>query len=302
MLTSTSIQNLFYLIVGIAFLLLSKVKSALSGYRTPKPFGTAEWMRSANYDITVVDEWLRHLSTYAPTRSVANKNVLELGPGSDIGTGLYLLSKQTSQYVGVDVNNLVSKAPNELYEALFSLISLRNASSIDSLRSELKWSQEGKSQRLRFVHRPEFDLSSCITAGSVDLIFSQAAFEHFDDFNRFATDLTAVAKPGAILIAEVDLQTHSRWIRDKDELNIYRYSDRIYNLLRCPGSPNRLRPFQYKSALQNEGWTDIRILPLTVLDNQRLSSVRGYLAKRFRDDENRMEQLSIVLCATRGAT
>lgn len=290
------------MIAGVAFLLLSKVKIALGGYRTPKPFKSADWTWSANYDITVVEEWLRHLSAYTQQSTVAEKNVLELGPGSDLGTGLYLLSKQASQYVAVDVNKLASKAPNELYEALFNLISPRNSACIDSLRSELKWTQEGKSQRLRFVYSPEFDLRSCIAVGSVDLIFSQAAFEHFDNFNQFAKDLTAVAKPGAILIAEIDLQTHSRWIRYKDELNIYRYSDKIYNLLRCPGSPNRLRPFQYRAALQNEGWTDIQIHPLTVLNNQRLLVVRNHLAKRFRDDENRMEQLSIVLCATRGAT
>ena len=99
------LSNFFYRLIGIAFLLLSKVKAYLRGYRAPKRFTTAEWTRSANYDITVVDNWLRHLATYAAATSVVNKSVLELGPGSDLGTGLYLLSKQVSQYVAVDINN-----------------------------------------------------------------------------------------------------------------------------------------------------------------------------------------------------
>jgi SAM-dependent methyltransferase len=289
--------NSFYRLAGIAFLLLSKVKAALRGYRAPKPFTTAEWARSANYDITVVDNWLRHLVTYAASTSVVNKNVLELGPGSDLGTGLYLLSKQVSQYVAVDINNLVQNAPCELYDALFDLIENRGDTNTDSLRQELRLAQAGTGRRLRFVCSPCFDLTSSVQGGFIDLVFSQAAFEHFEDFNQFAKDLDSVTRPGAILVAEVDLQAHSRWIRDKDPLNIYRYSDPVYRLLRCSGSPSRLRPYQYKAALERCGWSNVHIKPSTVLDEKRFAEVKNSLAKQFRGDYNQMEQLSIILCA-----
>jgi len=113
--------------------------------------------------------------------------------------------------------------------------------------------------------------------------------------------LEAVTKPGTIMIAEVDLRTHSRWIRDKDELNIYRYSDWTYNLLRYPGTPNRVRPYEYRDALERFGWTKIETKPLTVLSNERFSVVRQSLAKRFRGENNEMEQLSIILCATKSS-
>ena len=292
------VVNLFYMMVGIVFLLLSRVRNILRGY-SPKPFTTSEWARSANYDITVVDNWLCHLTAYATTSSVMNKSILELGPGSDLGTGLYLLSKQASQYVAIDVNNMAPHAPRELYEALFNLIAARGQVDIDSLRQELRMAQDGRGRRLRFVLSPEFDLSSSVPRGSIDLVFSQAAFEHFDDIDAFLRHLEVVTRPGAILIAEVDLCTHSRWIRDKDELNIYRYSDWIYNLLRFSGSPNRVRPYQYRDALERFGWTKIQIKPLRTLSNERFSAVRQSLAKRFRGDHNQMEQLSITFCATR---
>jgi SAM-dependent methyltransferase len=291
--------NFFYGLAGIAFLLLSKVKDALRGYRAPKPFTTAEWARSANYDITVADNWLRHLATYAAATSVVNKNVLELGPGSDLGTGLYLLSKQVSQYVAVDINNLVQNAPRELYDVLFDLIASRGGANTDSLRQELRLAQDGTGHRLRFVCSPNFDLASSVKSGSIDLVFSQAAFEHFEDFNRFVQDLDFVTRPGAILVAEVDLQAHSRWIRDKDPLSIYRYSDPFYTLLRCSGSPNRLRPYQYKAALERCGWKNVQIKPLTVLDEKHFAGVKNSLAKQFGGGHNEMEQLSIMLCATK---
>jgi SAM-dependent methyltransferase len=296
------IVNLFYTLVGIVFLLLSKVKVRLRGYYTPKPFGSDEWERCANYDISVVDNWLRHLAVYThgELESVAKKSICELGPGSDLGTGLYLLSKQAAQYVAVDVNDMVTNAPDELYDALFSLIASRNDSDIHVLRSELRHLQDGAGQRLRFMCSPSFDLAASVEARSIDLVFSQAAFEHFDEIGRFVRDLDSVVKPGAILIAEVDLRTHSRWIRDKDELNIYRYSDRVYKLLRCSGSPNRIRPYQYREAFERCGWTNVRTKPLTVLNRERFSAVRHSLAKQFRGDHNQMEQLTIMLLATKG--
>jgi SAM-dependent methyltransferase len=296
------ISNLFYKFSGIVFLLLSKIKVGIGGYRAPKPFSTDEAERSANYDIAVVDEWLRHLAAYAAATSVADKSILELGPGSDLGTGLYLLSKGASQYVALDVNNLVPHAPGELYDALFREIATRSESGIESLRQELRLAKEGTGQRLRFVCSPTFDLASSVKANSIDLVFSQAAFEHFDDFNRFAKDLDSVTRPGAILITEVDLQAHSRWIRDKDPLSIYRYSEMVYKLLRCPGSPNRLRPYQYKAFLESNGWTNIQIKPLTILDEKRFACVRDGMAEQFRGDQNQMEQLTIMLCATKAGS
>ncbi len=293
------VSNALYLLAGVVLLILAKGRTLLRGYRSPKPFGTSEWLRCATYDIGVVDKWLLHLADYAGTSSVAEKSVLELGPGSDLGTGLYLLSKRASSYVAVDVNNLAPGAPNELYETLFGLIANDCPSTIDILRDELRSAQDGRSERLKFIFNPELDLSSSIKGHSFDLIFSQAAFEHFGNFDGFVKDLSLGLKAGTVLIAEVDLCSHSRWIRDRDELNIYRYSDRLYRLLTCSGSPNRLRPYQYREIFEKYGWTNLRTKPLRRLNAKRFASVRDNLAAQFKSDENEMDQLSIIICATK---
>ena len=134
----------------------------------------------------------------------------------------------------------------------------------------------------------------------IDLIVSQAAFEHFDNVEDVMRRLSKVVKAGTVLIAEVDLRTHTRWIRDADPLNIYRYEDSLYDALRFRGSPNRLRPFEYEQILKENGWRNIRIEPMEILDKNYVLKTQCKLAGRFQDQKNGMDQLIIAVCATKG--
>ena len=73
--------------------------------------------------------------------------------------------------------------------------------------------------------------------------------------------LTRVARPGCETIHIIDLQTHSRWIREHDPNNIYRYPEPIYRMFRFPGQPNRQRPGDYVKAFKSQGWSDIEFVP-----------------------------------------
>jgi len=67
--------------------------------------------RQLNTD--VVDEWLLYLNKYTNNSyTLDGKNVLELGPGSDLGVGLFLLAKGCAQYNAYDVNNLMKSTPD----------------------------------------------------------------------------------------------------------------------------------------------------------------------------------------------
>ena len=130
---------------------------------------------------------------------------------------------------------------------------------------------------------------------SIDLVFSQAAFEHFDDVVRTVEQLSIVCKPGATLVAEIDLKTHSRWIRDKDPNNIYRYSNGVYRAFRFRGIPNRVRPYQYRDIFERHGWVNVCVTPLEQikgLDNSIFA-----VNEQFRDARNQLELLSVVICA-----
>lgn len=295
-------HNFFYHGLGLAILLLNKIRHSIQGYQTPRTFPVAEIGRAIEYDVSIVDHWLAALKEYTQAKSdLSGKTVLELGPGADLGIGLILLARGARKYNAIDVHNLVGSVPERFYDELFEHLRVHDSGSqeqINDLRAQIKLTQAGKNNKLNYICRKDFDIS-VFADEAVDLVFSQAAFEHFDDIDTTFSRLSKVVQDGAILVAEIDLNTHTRWLRDVDPLNIYRYSDTIYNLFRFRGSPNRIRPFQYKESLEKYGWDNIRIIPLTKVEDKYLSAVNKRLNPRFLDQKNQIEFLSVMLCATK---
>ncbi|HEX3048542.1 MAG TPA: methyltransferase domain-containing protein, partial [Bacillota bacterium] len=233
-------------LLGAPILFLNKIKHSIQGYTSPRPFPISEFQRAIKYDDKVVQNWMKYLHQYTGMNSeIKDRTILELGPGADLGIGIILLKKGAQKYNALDVNNLVKSVPDQFYQKLFSYLEDINDDnhgiSIDFLRSQLQLTCMGNNDRLNYICNQDFDLS-VFTGEEIDFVFSQAAFEHFDNVEQTVSQLSKIVKPGTILIAEVDLKTHTSWIRDLDPLNIYRYSDFIYNLFKFRGSPNRLRP------------------------------------------------------------
>jgi SAM-dependent methyltransferase len=289
-------RDVFLYLAGLVFLTLAKAKNILSGYSSPKPFRLTETERCIAYDLKVVDEWLTHLRAYAGDQlSVSGKAVLELGPGSDLGVGLYLLAKGAAVYHACDVNDLTQHAPAGFYAALIDrVIAMGTPASREFLESQIQDARRRAESRLRVVVSGDFDLVSSFGADSIDLVFSQAAFEHFDDVVRTVQQLSTVCRPGATIVAEIDLKTHSRWIRDKDPNNIYRYSNWLYRAFWFRGTPNRMRPYQYRQIFEHHGWVDVSIIPIEQATGQQIA---GTVNEQFRDPKNQLDFLSIVLCA-----
>lgn len=297
-----TIHNAFYQAIGAAILILSKLKYALRGYTTPRPFSMTDYQKATDHDIKQVNKCLSHLSKYVKRDfSLTNKSILELGPGADLGIGLYVLFKGASQYNALDVHNLVESAPLDFYDYFISRLqelAPHSKVSVDFLRSQLDLLRQKNTCRLNYICRPDFNLL-VFKKQSFDLAMSLAVFEHLDNVAETVSQLSEVTKSGGILIAVIDLKTHSRWIRDKDPLNIYRYSDAFYDFCKFRGSPNRIRPYQYEQILTENGWKDIWIRPIKVSDETYLARVQDSINRRFRDEKNQMGYLSVVLCATK---
>jgi SAM-dependent methyltransferase len=289
-------------VVGIGFLALAKTKNMLKGYSSPKPFDVSETEKCAEYDINVVKHWLSHLQKYTHSDTfLPGKNVLELGPGSDLGVGIYLLSMGVAKYNACDVNDLLEGTPDRFYRFFLARLKSDNSqANMDLLEKQLNEAIAGRPSQLNYVVRNDFDLVSAFGTNSIDLVFSQAAFEHFDDIDTTVAQLSKVCRPGAVVVAEIDLKTHSRWIRDKDPNNIYRYSRNVYEAFWFRGIPNRVRPYQYKETFERFGWTDVSIISLSRLDgrNSNISGLNG----SFVGDINQMDYLFIMLCARKPET
>jgi SAM-dependent methyltransferase len=296
------LRNGLYKSIGAAILVLNKLRYSITGYSTPRPFPSTDYRKAAEYELEQVEKTLRYLSEYlAGDVSVAGKNILELGPGADLGVGLCFLFKGAAHYSALDVHRLVESVHPDFYDTLLSrLQEIDPACGVDvgQLRSLVDLTHQQDGNRLNYHCRQDFDLSP-LSGQCFDLVVSLAAFEHFDDVEHTVSQLCELVKPGAILIAAIDLRTHSRWIRDRDPLNIYRYSDSFYDLCRFRGSPNRLRPHEYRSILRRYGWENIWVKPVKLCEGEYLARTIDSLGVRFRDEYNQMEVLSMVVCTTK---
>ena len=297
------IINQVYYLIGIAFLILAKLKFIIKGgYSTPKPFSIAELQQCSDYDINIVKGWMEQLKNYTGDqdnglRILNQKVVLELGPGSDLGIGLYLLAKGAKEYNAVDVNDLIAATPDSFYTFFINYLREKEKLEISGLEEEVQNVRAGKGKRLNFIVRKDFNLVTALATRKVDFVVSNAAFEHFRSIDDTIEQISSVTNPGAFFVAFVDLKTHSRWIRDKDPNNIYRYPQWLYNFLNFPASPNRVRPYEYKKALELNGWENIKIEGANLLDNSKSGLTKNYLHPDFLDEKNQMHYLSTWIIA-----
>lgn len=296
----SSLRNTCFFAIGIIFLAIAKLKHQWRGYTSSKPFDYLEIQRCIEYNQRVVSQWLTHLREYTANEDpLKGKQVLELGPGSDLGIGLMLLASGCAGYSACDVNSLAAAVPERFYTELFAWLRREDPQTDTAfLRRQLARSQSKQPSQLNYVVQDDFDLVAALGESSIDIVFSQAAFEHFDDVEATVAQLTKVCKPGARLVIEIDLKTHSRWIRSVDPNNIYRYPDSMYSAFYFRGIPNRMRPYQYVCAFERYGWRDIRLVPISRIEpgGDRTSSYSG-MNRQFLDQKNQMDYLSIVICA-----
>lgn len=267
--------NSIYSGLGLALGAANSVRHRLEGYRTPRTFDESDTEAAAEYAQVVVDriEGLGGIGW-------GGRRVLEIGPGSDLASGAVMMHRGAASYRAIDAFDNRREVKPELWRRLEESL----GAPIDpaALRFTLA----------TFPSLPELD-------GEYDLIVSNATLEHIPSIGELFKALTGFAAPGCTMVHHVDAQTHMRWIRERDPLNILRYPDPLYDLLLSfPGSPNRLRAGDYRQAATTAGWADARIVPGRMADPGYIREVRPRLAKRFRTRDD-LEMLNFTLVATR---
>jgi SAM-dependent methyltransferase len=237
----------------------------VQGYRTPRRFRHDDYDRAFAHAFEVVDRW-QERGRIDPT----GRRVLEIGPGSDLGTGAVLLGRGAASYTAVDRFDLASSAPPEFYRRFGNV-----------LPGALVFVSD------RFPHLPR-------VTGPFDLVVSNATLEHVDDVPALFVRLRELLVVGGRMVHHVDAKTHMRWFERVDPLNIYRYSDSVYRtLLDFPGAPNRLLAGDYLDAATSAGFR-AEIVPGKEAPGSYLAVTRPGLAPRFRPRDD-LSALSFTL-------
>lgn len=278
------LRNYFYYWLGIVFMALNKIRHMARGYRTPRTFTTRQGDLCINYDFKIVDGWVDSLNELTGGRSsFAGKNVLELGPGDELGAGLILLALGARKYNAIDINPLVKQVPIGFYEPLLASIRKRvpNADP-ELLRKQLKLFYEGGNGQINYICDKGFSFSG-LKSEKIDIVLSNATFQLLDDVENTIKEISLLVNSGGCIISGIDLQTHTRFLRQKDPLNIYRYAEPAYKHLSFRESPNRVRPYEYKGLLEKYGWEGIVFVPRRSLAQDQLRAAKPYLYGKFKE-------------------
>jgi SAM-dependent methyltransferase len=257
------------LVLGAA----NTVRHNRRGYVDPRPFSPTDIDRTIEHAVQIVD-----LLTECGKIAWSGRRVLEIGPGSDLTTGAVMLSRGAASYHAVDLFDNRWQAAEGLYARLNQTIDA-------AVRPE----------ELEFTQTTFPDLPDL--AGTFDIIVSNACLEHVADVPSLFRRLRHFAARGGQMVHHIDGQTHMRWFRDHDPLNILRYSDSVYRrFLDFPGAPNRLRASDYQRFALQAGWSG----DIVVGRRTRAGYVsRTRLARRFKRYDD-LEVLTFTLVATVG--
>ncbi|WP_426441503.1 methyltransferase domain-containing protein [Bradyrhizobium genosp. P] len=270
------------IILGLGFLGLAWSKYRLRGYVTPNTVAKSDVVGQIAYLLDIFASLRRFMP---PDFDLRGRDVLELSPGASRGNGALFLAMGARSYHAIDVFDLAASEDPAFYGLLLDRFA--EATEEDRERARAITSASAAREFGYAVGR-DFDIPGLAEGRTFDLIVSCAAFEHYDNVPDAVAGLTRVARPGCQTVHIIDLQTHSRWIREHDPNNIYRYPEAIYRLFRFPGQPNRQRPSDYVQAFETQGWSDVHFVPSRTIEPElRDASLRG-LAARFagQDDMN----------------
>jgi hypothetical protein len=240
------------------------IRHRLRGYRTPRSFGSQDFDRALVYDLKVVSNW-RQLGDV----DFSGKRILELGPGSDLGTGAAMVAQGAESYMGVDVNDLLVEPPDWFWEAFGAF----------------------ERRRLGFALQTSPTLPD--VNGPFDLIVSNSTLDGIEDLETAFGRLAELSAPGCRMVHHVDAKIHTRWLRKYDPLNHLRYPDRLRPLLDFPGSPNRLLAGDYLRIAEAAGFRS-KIVPEDRASPAYVKAVRPTLAPSFRSRDD-LELLSFTL-------
>jgi cyclopropane fatty-acyl-phospholipid synthase-like methyltransferase len=249
------------LVAGVA----NAWRHRIRGYRTPRRFPNDDYDQSLRYARKVVDRWIDRSSI-----DLLGRDVLEIGPGPDLLTGVVLLGRGARSYLAVDLFPLATNVPAAVYRA----------AGADPAR--LKYQRE------------DFPALTGVR-GSYDLVVSNATLEHIADVPALFRRLSELVPAGGLMVHHVDAKTHTRPFADRDPLNVFRFGPVIYRAFAFPGMLNRLLSSDYLTAAENAGFDASAVLG-TVADDAYLQRTRVARAFRDRDD---LSQLSFTLVCRR---
>jgi SAM-dependent methyltransferase len=278
---ASDIRQAWWYAGGIFFGFPNALRRRVFGYGHPRPNAGAAPKVDAVYAARVVSAFNGALRSGAEEASpFVGKRVLEFGPGPDLLTGVAALLLGARSYAALDrfplLHAPVTVADVDRVAAVLPGIPEWRVADVRASVAN------GFGGALRY-YEGRAEMARDVVPGEFDVVMSQAAFEHFENPGQVFRGIAALLAPGGATVHEIDFQTHNRFLRVRDPLNILRYSEALYRaLIAFPGAPNRVRASEYVRLAREAGLTDVRMDALTTYPSEEAEQVRPYLSEPYR--------------------
>jgi SAM-dependent methyltransferase len=195
--------------------------------------------------------------------SVQGIRILEIGPGNNLGAGIYFLLAGARHYVGFDVLATFPDRPQEYYRELLeevssrpqlvgrALLSKEEQDDIVKMEHGLQWNPE----RIEYL-TPAYAEQMPFRDDHFDYVYSNASFEHFQEPARVVHEVHRVLKPGGYTAHTIDLRDHADFSKPRQFLQI---APEIYRFA-SPHETNRWRASDFERAFRSAGFRTCEVL------------------------------------------
>ena len=266
--------------------------------------GSTHLNSSVTDSLAYIDRQFNDYLTYAGLREsdLLNKNILELGPGDNLGVALRFVAAGANCVVCLDrfYSKREPQHEKQIYAALRDSLTEQQRQGFDSALS-LGEDADFHSSRVKSIYGQTLE-EFANSAGDTkfDLIISCAVLEEiYDPHSTFST-MDILLKPGGLLIHKIDLSDYGMFRNQgMHPLTFLTIPERIYRRMASDsGLPNRKRLSYYRTKMDELGY-DAKYFITSTLTNGRvepavekpqlkdlreiLDSVRNKLDSEFRN-------------------
>jgi SAM-dependent methyltransferase len=255
-----------------------------SAYKGPARPDSDHEKDEASYPLTVFHQ---HLTALEPLRgNLVGADVMEIGPGSNIGFGLLALLAGANSVTCLDVAPRAPKTePDDLYPTLVKTAATYPETYLvaPALLERARQDADGLACELldRITYRAPMDIvRNDLPDTSLDVICSHTCFEHFADPAGAVAQIARLLRPGGVTSHQIDLRDHRDFNRPLDFLA---HSDTLWRLAtshRPDAARNRWRASAYRAAFGQHG---LELLYLDVIHKTTVTvEMRRRFARRFQ--------------------
>jgi SAM-dependent methyltransferase len=231
------------------------------------PFVTAQQefdpTQRAHYALEEFKDYLR--DSGLTEEDFRGKNILELGPGENLGVALLFLNAGAHSVTCVDRFSSLHSSEKQLatYAALEKKIGL------PLLGRFVEEDSQGVhfSPQIRYLKNVAGEhLGDHVSPSSIDIVISRAVLEHVYDVATVLNSMDATLKPGGTMIHEIDFRDHGMFSSyGLHPLTFMTFRGMLWKRMSDQnGSPNRKLLGYFRSHLERLGYTGTYQQILTV--------------------------------------